>query len=289
LFGFDGELQSPSSGLIQLRARWYQPATGRMLGRDPLAGVGSDPLSQQPYLFARDNPLRYADPSGRSAINLVRGLDWLSQHASQLSFDPSDLRAGTFADIELPATGPCALAEQLCPKPPLPPCTPGGTQLQGQAPCEPQPPIVLPCSWHVTTDSQPCDPTPQPLPPTNVPTPGNDTTPIGGTEQPRFVVAPDGKTIDTASPDLKRQVEEVVESIRSTGAPPKGVRQGGLPGKLGVFENRGNPLPVQPVGYYTESDVWPGTGPRGSERVVVGRNGEAWYTPDHYGTFRPLP
>ena len=52
--------------------------------------------------------------------------------------------------------------------------------------------------------------------------------------------------------------------------------------------SRGDPLPVQPDGYYTESDVWPGPGPRGARWVVVGKNAEAWYSPDHYGTFRRL-
>jgi ribonuclease T1 len=46
---------------------------------------------------------------------------------------------------------------------------------------------------------------------------------------------------------------------------------------------------VQPEGYYTESDVWPGPGPRGTERIVTGEGGEVWYTPDHYGTFWAWP
>jgi ribonuclease len=44
----------------------------------------------------------------------------------------------------------------------------------------------------------------------------------------------------------------------------------------------------RPSSSYTESDVWPGTGPRGIERIVRGRRGELWYTPDHYGTFRRI-
>jgi guanyl-specific ribonuclease Sa len=54
----------------------------------------------------------------------------------------------------------------------------------------------------------------------------------------------------------------------------------------GVYGNKSGALPTKPEGYYTESDVWPGTGPRDTERLVIGRNGEVWYTPDHYGTFR---
>ncbi len=53
-----------------------------------------------------------------------------------------------------------------------------------------------------------------------------------------------------------------------------------------VFENVRNPLPAQPLGYYLEFVVpTPGvTGP-GPQRLVIGRNGEIFYTPDHYLTF----
>lgn len=42
---------------------------------------------------------------------------------------------------------------------------------------------------------------------------------------------------------------------------------------------------MQPEGYYTKRDVWPGPGPWGTERIVVGGPGEVWYTLNHYRTF----
>jgi len=111
--------------------------------------------------------------------------------------------------------------------------------------------------------------------------------PVGGPGVPRFVAASDGM-IDTASPVLRQQIDDVADSMITTGSPPPGVRQGGLPGKPGVYGNKSGALPDQPVGYYHEADVWPGTGPRGTERIVVGNSGEVWYTPNHYGTLRPL-
>jgi ribonuclease T1 len=104
---------------------------------------------------------------------------------------------------------------------------------------------------------------------------------------PRFVSSKSG-IIDTESPALTRQIDDVADSIGTTGSPPPGVRQGGLPGKPGIYGNKSGALPPQPESYYIESDVWPGPGPRGTERVVVGSNGEVWYTPDHYGTFREI-
>jgi RHS repeat-associated protein len=109
----------------------------------------------------------------------------------------------------------------------------------------------------------------------------------GGASSPRFVAANEG-IIDTVSPALKSQIDDVADSVMSTGRPPAGVRQGGLPGKPGVYGNKNGALPSKPEGYYTETDVWAGTGPRGTERLVIGRNGEVWYTPDHYGTFRRI-
>jgi filamentous hemagglutinin len=48
-------------------------------------------------------------------------------------------------------------------------------------------------------------------------------------------------------------------------------------------------LPVQPPGYYTEYVVpTPGVNGPGPQRIVVGGNGEMYYTPDHYGTFIPI-
>ncbi len=111
--------------------------------------------------------------------------------------------------------------------------------------------------------------------------------PVGGSDVPRFVAAKEG-IIDTAAPALRQQIDDVANSMATTGAAPPGVRQGGLPGKPGVYGNRNGALPQQPEGYYHETDVWPGPGPRGTERLVTGANGEVWYTPDHYGTFRQV-
>lgn len=67
------------------------------------------------------------------------------------------------------------------------------------------------------------------------------------------------------------------------------VRQGGpfLYARDGiVFQNRENRLPPQPRGYYREYTVpTPGMRGRGSRRLIHGRSGEFFYTPDHYHTF----
>lgn len=64
-----------------------------MLGRDPFNGYATQPLTQHPYVFGQDNPLRYADPSGGSAIYLLNGLRQVA--ANSASFMNSWTLAGT--------------------------------------------------------------------------------------------------------------------------------------------------------------------------------------------------
>jgi len=50
--GYDGQYTNPFTGLIYLRARYYDPATAEFLSADPL-----EPLTGAPYSYAVDNPL----------------------------------------------------------------------------------------------------------------------------------------------------------------------------------------------------------------------------------------
>ena len=70
LFGFTGERHDARSGLVHLRARWYDPSLGRFLTRDPFAGVRTDPRTQHPYVYALNSPTNLADRTGRSASSL---------------------------------------------------------------------------------------------------------------------------------------------------------------------------------------------------------------------------
>jgi RHS repeat-associated protein len=72
---FAGEPLDSVSGLFYMRARYYDPATGSFLSRDPLSGRNDDPISQQKYLYASDNPVNLVDPSGRQAASGADG-EW---------------------------------------------------------------------------------------------------------------------------------------------------------------------------------------------------------------------
>ena len=62
---YRGEQYDPDLGLYYLRARYYNPATGRFLSRDPLDGQAKDPASLHKYLYAGGNPINASDPTGR--------------------------------------------------------------------------------------------------------------------------------------------------------------------------------------------------------------------------------
>jgi ribonuclease T1 len=56
-----------------------------------------------------------------------------------------------------------------------------------------------------------------------------------------------------------------------------------------VFENREGLLPDEPSGYYHEYTVpTPGASDRGARRIIVGSNGELYWTDDHYRSFERI-
>lgn len=56
-----------------------------------------------------------------------------------------------------------------------------------------------------------------------------------------------------------------------------------------VFGNLEGLLPKQPRGYYREFTVrTPGSRDRGARRIIAGRDGDLYYTSDHYESFRQI-
>jgi RHS repeat-associated protein len=57
--GYAGQYTDPTTGLVYLRARWYDPATGEFLTVDPLVAN-----TQEPYSYGDDDPINGTDPTG---------------------------------------------------------------------------------------------------------------------------------------------------------------------------------------------------------------------------------
>ena len=67
-FGFTGHERDDETGLYYARARFYDPEIGRFLSEDPFEGVATDPPSLHRYLYAKNNPTIFVDPTGEVPV-----------------------------------------------------------------------------------------------------------------------------------------------------------------------------------------------------------------------------
>jgi RHS repeat-associated protein len=67
-FRFHGHWLEADTGFYHMRARDYDPASGRFLSRDPVEGAATEPESYHPYAFANANPHFYSDPTGEFTV-----------------------------------------------------------------------------------------------------------------------------------------------------------------------------------------------------------------------------
>lgn len=68
-YRYTGEQFDQNLGEYYLRARYYNPSTGRFTARDPFAGLLDEPLSLAKYPYVHGNPVNFTDPSGLFAEN----------------------------------------------------------------------------------------------------------------------------------------------------------------------------------------------------------------------------
>jgi len=70
-YKFTGKERDAESGLDFFGARYYGSSMGRMMSPDPLMASAKvwDPQTWNRYAYARNNPLRYIDPTGLAEVN----------------------------------------------------------------------------------------------------------------------------------------------------------------------------------------------------------------------------
>lgn len=61
---YAAEYYDEESGLYYLRARYYEPTTGRFISKDTYEGTLTNPLTLNLYTYCLNNPIRYLDPTG---------------------------------------------------------------------------------------------------------------------------------------------------------------------------------------------------------------------------------
>jgi RHS repeat-associated protein len=78
-FRFLGEQFEPRLGTYNLRARHYDPSTGRFTSIDPvMVGQLEQPLTFNRYLYANADPINKMDPSGRQFGMMELGINFAS-------------------------------------------------------------------------------------------------------------------------------------------------------------------------------------------------------------------
>ncbi len=63
-YAFTGQRLDSYINLIEMGARWYEPALGRFIQPDSIIPDPFNPQSLNRYSYVLDNPMRYTDPSG---------------------------------------------------------------------------------------------------------------------------------------------------------------------------------------------------------------------------------
>ncbi|KGN40509.1 ribonuclease [Knoellia aerolata DSM 18566] len=107
------------------------------------------------------------------------------------------------------------------------------------------------------------------------------TTP-GGPATPSADDTPDSGLATIAESRLPREARATLTLIRAGGPYPYDQDDR-------TFQNREGILPRQARGYYREYTVeTPGSDDRGARRIITGRDGDRYWTSDHYDSFRQI-
>jgi RHS repeat-associated protein len=93
-YGFTGEW-TDATGMVYLRARYYEPGTGRFITRDVWEGDHTRPLSLNKWNYVNENPVNRIDPTGHCGFVAFEGdpndLCWKALHSLQNDFQFVDL------------------------------------------------------------------------------------------------------------------------------------------------------------------------------------------------------
>ena len=69
-FGYNGEYYNAATGMIYLRARFYEPEMNRFAQKDTLRGNIADGISLNRYLYCQSDPVNFADYNGLQMVNV---------------------------------------------------------------------------------------------------------------------------------------------------------------------------------------------------------------------------
>ena len=93
-FTFTGEQVDVETGLVYLRARYYDPEVARFVSPDPWSGHTNNPQTQNPYVYVTNNPLTQIDPSGAVLENILESFSKKGQNIVNNVSNPKEYYEG---------------------------------------------------------------------------------------------------------------------------------------------------------------------------------------------------
>ncbi len=84
-YRFTGEQHDQQTGLIYLRARYYNPSRGRFLTSDTWQGQRDQPITLHKYLYANGNPVVFVDPTGHMSLTSLNATFQIMGHLARTS------------------------------------------------------------------------------------------------------------------------------------------------------------------------------------------------------------
>ncbi|WP_348731307.1 RHS repeat-associated core domain-containing protein [Rheinheimera texasensis] len=117
--GYTGHMEDKDIGLTYMQARYYDPVIGRFYSNDPAGFKASNPMMFNRYAYANNNPYKYTDPDGRTAIPFpLTPMDTGSGPTGMQTLTPAQQAAGvsTLVDV-MPVVGDIKAAAEAVSNP----------------------------------------------------------------------------------------------------------------------------------------------------------------------------
>ncbi len=311
---FTGQEYDPESELLYYNARYYNSKLGRFISRDVFGGRLGDTLSINRYIYVKNNPLKFVDPTGNDeelivSTILVAGIgDWASEQwqwtkktvsdtansawnttvntandvankAGEIWDNSKDYLGKSFDQVVYGNYGNGEVTEL-------------GTGVQVGAgligvdlPLDIRDLSHDVTNWQWTWDHA-----------GKTGLDGIGLIPVIGVlknvDEVGALIKGTQKGLNAAD-NVPSKAFDTLEYIKKHGAPPPNYKGG--KSFLNDGRDGGTLLPKTDAQgkeiLYKEYDVDPkpsGTGQRGGERMVIGSDGSAYYTSDHYQSFSPI-